>query len=93
MSAQVPPEKVREVADRYRNHIVPDAERVRGFSALLLLWDVDSETVTDLTLWEDEDAVRESELPGGPVQKKIEAFVEIVGEEPEIGNHELLIIS
>ncbi len=93
MSVRVPPERVQEVVAAYRDSIIPAAEQVRGFSALLVLWDADGSRVTDLTLWQDEEAVRKSEKQGGPVEQKMRMLADIAGEEPDLGNHELLLIS
>lgn len=74
------PDRVREVSAACRDTIVSAAERVLGYSALFLPRVADEGRMTALTLQSNEDAVRESERPGGPVDRKIRMLTDVTGE-------------
>jgi hypothetical protein len=62
---RVAPGELEELTNTYQTSILPELRHQQGFSSLLLLSDAETGRVLELTLFEDEDARRESEEQGG----------------------------
>lgn len=90
---QVSPGRLEEVENAYQNVIVPEAEQHPGFAGLLLLSDEDTGDTLEVTLWQDNNAKRESEKTGGLLDWKLSALEAITGEAPTVTNYNLRLMS
>jgi heme-degrading monooxygenase HmoA len=58
---QVPPERIDEMTDYVRANVLPGARGLAGFKGVVALVDRGSGAVFTFTLWESEQAMRDSE--------------------------------
>ncbi|MDQ3926954.1 MAG: antibiotic biosynthesis monooxygenase [Actinomycetota bacterium] len=90
---KVPPERLEEVENAYLTSLVPEMEKHRGFVFVLLVRNKDTNETLEVSIWEDEDALRESEKEGGIVEWKANALERITGSATDIENYELRLIT
>jgi heme-degrading monooxygenase HmoA len=90
---KVPPERLEEVENAYLTSLVPEMEKRRGFVFVLLVRNKDTNETLEVSIWEDEDALRESEKEGGIVEWKANALERITGSATDIENYELRLIT
>jgi heme-degrading monooxygenase HmoA len=57
------PENIDQVADLIRAEILPASREMRGFKALISYADRQTGEIVEITVWESEEALRESERP------------------------------
>jgi len=89
----VPPEKVEEIENAYLTSLVPEMEKHQGFTFVLLIRNKNTNETLEVSIWEDEDALRESEKEGGVVDWKTSVLESITGNAPAIENYELRLIT
>jgi heme-degrading monooxygenase HmoA len=58
---QGPPDQVEEGIRAVKEQVIPAARQMRGFQGMLALADRTTGKMVGITLWETEDALRESE--------------------------------
>jgi heme-degrading monooxygenase HmoA len=90
---KVPPERLEEVEDAYLTSLVPEMEKHQGFTFVLLIRNKDTDETLEVSVWEDEDALRESEKEGGIVDWKTNMLESITGNAAAIENYELRLIT
>jgi heme-degrading monooxygenase HmoA len=90
---KVPPERLEEVENAYLTSLVPEMEKHQGFAFVLLVRNKDTDETLEVSIWEDEDALRESEKEGGVVDWKTNVLERITGNAPAIENYELRLIT
>jgi heme-degrading monooxygenase HmoA len=90
---KVPPERLEEVENAYLNSLVPEMEKYRGFTFVLLIRNNDTNETLEVSIWEDEDALRESEKEGGVVDWKTNVLESITGSATAVENYELRLIT
>ena len=90
---KVPPEKVEEIENAYLTSLVPEMEKQRGFTFVLLIRNTDTNETLEVSIWEDEGALREGEEEGGIVDWKTNVLESITGSATAIENYELRLIT
>ncbi len=90
---KVPPERLEEVENAYLTSLVPEMEKHPGFAFVLLIRNKDTDETLEVSIWEDEDALRESAKEGGVVDWKTNVLERITGNAPAIENYELRLIT
>ncbi len=90
---KVPPEKLEEVENTYLNSFVPEMEKHRGFAFVLVFRNEDTNETFEISIWEDEDALRESAKEGGVVDWKTKTLESITGVATVIETYELRLIT
>ena len=90
---KVSPEKLEEVENAYLTSFVPEMEKYEGFAFVLLIRNKDTNETLEVSIWEDEDALRESEKEGGIVEWKTNVLESITGSATAIENYELRLIT
>jgi heme-degrading monooxygenase HmoA len=90
---KVPPERLEEVEDTYLTSLVPEMEKHQGFTFVLLIRNKDTNETLEVSVWEDEDALRETEKEGGIVDWKTNVLESITGSATAIENYELRLIT
>lgn len=90
---KVPPERLEEIENAYLTSLVPEMEKQRGFLFVLLVRNKDTNETLEVSIWEDEEALRESEKDGGIVEWKANALERITGSTTDIENYELRLIT
>jgi heme-degrading monooxygenase HmoA len=90
---KVPSEKLEEVENAYLTSLIPDMETYRGFTFVLLLRNEDDNETLEVSIWEDEQALRESERDGGVLERKAQTLESITGNATAIENYELHLIT
>ncbi len=90
---EVPPERLEEVENAYLTSLVPEMEKHRGFTFVLLVRNKDTNETLEVSIWEDKDALRESEKEGGLLEWKANAIESITGSATDIENYELRLIT
>lgn len=90
---KVPPERLEELENAYLTLLVPEMEKQRGFTFVLLIRNKDTDETLEVSIWEDEEALRESEREGGLVEWKANAIESITGSATAIENYELRLIT
>ncbi len=93
ISFKVPPERLEEIENAYLTSLVPEMEKQRGFAFVLLITNKDTNETLEVSVWEDEDALRESEREGGIVDWKTNVLESITGSATAIENYELRLIT
>jgi heme-degrading monooxygenase HmoA len=93
ISFKVPPEKLEEVEDTYLTSLLPEMEKYRGFTFALVFRNEETNETYEVSIWEDEDAVRESEEEGGVVEWKTNTLESITGSGTVVENYELRLIT
>jgi heme-degrading monooxygenase HmoA len=90
---KVPPERLEEIENAYLTSLVPEMEKQRGYAFVLLIRNKDTNETLEVSVWEDEDALRESEKEGGLVEWKANVLESITGSATAIENYELRLIT
>ena len=90
---KVSPERLEEIENAYLTSLVPEMEKQRGFVFVLLVRNKDTNETLEVSIWEDEDAVRESEKEGGVVDWKTNMIESITGSATAIENYEIRLIT
>ena len=90
---KVPPERLEEIENAYLTLLVPEMEKQRGFAFVLLITNKDTNETLEVSVWEDEDALRESEREGGILDWKTNVLESITGSATAIENYELRLIT
>jgi heme-degrading monooxygenase HmoA len=90
---KVPPERIEEVENAYLSSFVPEMEKYEGFTFVLLIRNKDTNETLEVSIWEDEDALRESEKEGGVVDWKTNMIESITGGATAIENYEIRLIT
>jgi quinol monooxygenase YgiN len=93
ISFKVPPEKMEEVETAYVSFFVPEMEKYQGFTFALVFRNEDTKETFEVSIWEDEEAVRESEKEGGVVEWKTNTLESITGNATIVENYELRLIT
>ena len=90
---KVPPERLEEIENAYLTSPVPEMEKHQGFALVLLIRNKDTNETLEVSIWEDEDALRESEKEGGIVDWKTNVLESITGSATAIETYELRLIT
>jgi heme-degrading monooxygenase HmoA len=90
---KVPPEKLEELENAYLTSFVPEMEKYEGYAFVLLFRNEDTNETFEVSIWEDEDALREGEKEGGVVEWKTNKLESITGDETVIKHYELRLIT
>jgi heme-degrading monooxygenase HmoA len=90
---KVPPERLEEIENAYLTSLVPEMEKHQGFAFVLLIRNKETNETLEVSIWEDEDALRESEKEGGVVDWKTNMIENITGDTTVIENYELRLIT
>ncbi len=90
---KVPPERLEEVENVYLTSLVPEMEKQRGYTFVLLIRNKDTNETLEVSIWEDEDALRETEREGGLLEWKANVLEGITGSATDIENYELRLIT
>ena len=93
ISFKVPPERLEEVENAYLTSLVPEMETYRGFTFALLFRNEDTNETFEVSIWEDEEALRESEREGAVVEWKTNILESITGNATVVENYELRLIT
>jgi quinol monooxygenase YgiN len=93
ISFKVPPEKLEEVENNYLTSLVPAMENYEGFAFALVFRNADTNETYEVSIWEDEEALRESEKEGGVVEWKTDTLDSITGGGTVVENYELRLIT
>ena len=93
ISFKVPPDRLEEVENAYLTSFVPEMEKHNGFTFALVFRNEDTNETFEVSIWEDEEAVRESEKEGGVVEWKTNALEGITGNATVVENYELCLIT
>ena len=90
---KVPPEGLEEVENAYLTSLIPEMEKHQGFTFVLLIRNTDTNETLEVSIWEDEDALRESAQEGGVLDWKTNMIENITGDTTVIENYELRLIT
>ncbi len=93
ISFKVPPERLEEVENAYLTSFVPAMEKHDGFAFALVFRNEDTNETFEVSIWEDEEALRESEKEGGVVEWKTNTLESITGNATVVENYELRLIT
>ncbi len=90
---KVSPERLEELENAYLTSLIPEMEKHQGYTFVLLIRNKDTNETLEVSIWEDEDALRESEREGGLLEWKANAIESITGSATDIENYELRLIT
>jgi heme-degrading monooxygenase HmoA len=90
---KVPPGRLEELENVYLTSLIPEMEKHPGFTFVLLIRNKDTDETLEVSIWEDEDALRESEKEGGLLEWKANTLESITGSATDIENYELRLIT
>ena len=90
---KVKSERLEEIENAYLTSPVPEMEKHKGFAFVLLIRNKDTNETLEVSIWEDEEALRESEKEGGIVDWKTNVLESITGNATAIENYELRLIT
>ena len=90
---KVPPERLEGIENAYLTSLVPEMEKYQGFAFVLLIRNKDTNETLEVSIWEDEGALRESEKEGGIVDWKTNVLESIIGSATAIETYELRLIT
>ena len=93
ISFKVPSERLEEVENAYLTSLVPEMEKYQGFTFALVFRNEDTNETYEVSIWEDEEAIRESEKEGAVVEWKTNTLESITGSATVIENYELRLIT
>ena len=68
-------------------------EKYQGFAFALVFRHEDTNETFEVSIWEDEEALRESEKEGGVVEWKTNTLESITGNATVVENYELRLIT
>lgn len=91
ISFKVPPGKLEEVENAYLTSLVPEMETYQGFTFALVFRNGDTNETFEVSIWEDEEALRESER--GVLEWKTNTLESITGNATVVENYELRLIT
>ncbi len=90
---KVSPERLEEVENAYLTALVPEMEKHPGFTFVLLIRNNDTNETLEVSIWEDEEALRESAREGGVLDWKTNVLESITGDATVVENYELRLIT
>ena len=90
---KVSPERLEEVENAYLTSLVPEMEKYPGFTFVLLVRNNDTNETLEVSIWEDEEALRESAREGGVLDWKTNVLESITGDATVVENYELRLIT
>lgn len=90
---KVPLERLEEIENAYLTSLVPEMEKHRGFTFVLLIRNTDTNETLEVSIWDDEEALRESGKEGGVLDWKTDVLESITGSATAIENYELRLIT
>ena len=93
ISFKVPPERLEEIENAYLTSLIPEMEKYRGFTFTLVFRKEDTNETFEVSIWEDEEALRESEKEGGVVEWKTNKLESITGNATVVENYDLRLIT
>jgi quinol monooxygenase YgiN len=93
ISFTVPPERLEEVENTYLTSLLPAMEEYEGFAFALVFRNGDTNETYEVSIWEDEEALRESEKQGGVLEWKTNVLEGITGKATVVENYELRLIT
>jgi heme-degrading monooxygenase HmoA len=93
ISFKVPPERLEEIENAYLTSLVPKMETYPGFTFALVFRNDDTNETFEVSIWEDEEALRESERDGGVLEWKTNTLESITGNATVVENYELRLIT
>lgn len=93
ISFKVPPEKSEEVENTYLTSLIPEMDKYQGFAFALVFRNEDTNETYEVSIWEDEEALRESEREGGVLEWKTNTLESITGSATVVENYELRLIT
>ncbi len=93
ISFKVPSERSEEIENAYLTSLVPEMEKHQGFVFMLVFRNEDTNETFEVSIWQDEDALRESEREGGLVDWKRNTLESITGNATATENYELRLIT
>ena len=90
---KVTPEKLEEVENAYLTSLVLEMEKHSGFAFVLVFRNEDTNETFEVSIWEDEDALRESGKEGGVLDWKTNVLESITGDATVIETYQLRLIT
>ena len=93
MSFKVPPERLDEIENAYLTSLLPEMEKHEGFAFVLVFRNEDTNETFEVSIWNDEEALRESEREGGLLDWKRNMLESITGNATAKENYDLRLIS
>ena len=93
ISFKVPPERVEEIENAYLTSLVPEMEKYQGFAFVLVFRNEDTNETFEVSIWEDENALHESEREGGVLDWKTNTLESITGNATVVESYDLRLIS
>lgn len=93
VSFKVPPERLEKVENTYLTSLVPEMEKYQGFTFALVFRNEDTNETYEVSIWEDEEALRESEKEGAVLEWKTNTIESITGNATVVENYELRLIT
>ena len=85
--------KVRRSRERLPNLPGTGNGRTQRFAFALVFRNADTDETYEVSIWEDEEALRESEKEGGVVEWKTNTLESITGSDTVVENYELRLIT
>ena len=93
ISFKVPSERLEELESTYLTSLVPEMETYQGFTFMLVFRNGETNETFEVSIWEDEEALRESEREGGVVEWKTNMLESITGNATVVETYELRLIT
>jgi quinol monooxygenase YgiN len=93
ISFKVPPDKLEEIENAYLTSLVPAMETHEGFAFALVFRNTATNETYEVSIWEDEEALRESEKAGAVLEWKTNMLESITGNATVAENYELRVIT
>jgi heme-degrading monooxygenase HmoA len=93
ISFKVPAERLEEIENAYLTSLIPEMETYRGFTFALVFRNKDTNETFEVSIWEDEEALHESEIEGGVLEWKKNTLESITGSTTVVENYELRLIT
>ena len=93
MSFKAPPERLEEIENTYLTSLVPEMEKYQGFAFVLVFRNEDTNETFEVTIWNEEEALLESEREGGLLDWKRNTLESITGNATVVESYDLRLIS
>ena len=93
ISFKVPSERLEELESTYLTSLVPEMETYQGFTFMLVFRNGETNETCEVSMLEDEEALRESEKEGGVVEWKTKMLESITGSATVVETYELRLIT
>ncbi len=93
ISFKVPPERLEEVENEYLTSLIPEMEKYRGFAFTLVFRNENTNETFEVSIWEDEDALRGSAIEGGVLDWKTNRLESITGDATVVETYEMRLIT